>query len=743
MVDVFDDDSAATAIVPIDLAGLAADLGLRVSEGASPSGTALPYRDAYQVLLTRAPAAGSVVQITVTADNQTQITTDPANAGWGASLTLTFTRAADGSGNWATAQTVYVRATQDTAREGLHFSRITNVLVSDLAAFLGLRTEDVAKGLMDAIKGDVVGRYTATVNGSTVNVTGRTAFTAETTGGLTIDSGGSTFAYIGTVGAAIAPGAVEHRRPLEDHARGRRVHLRGRPGDDRVAVAAGLAGKINDGRVFTRDGRGRALDDQAHRPRGGLARPGAVRRADDRRHADRRAQHDPLRRARRDRRRRPARSRPARRGGSAWTWRPRRAGPSSSTSPAATARARRPARSTPRSPTTTRPACSILETGGGTNVTEPSRFIVLGDGFVTAVLNAQRFYGDFGTAIVNEVEGHNTRTNPMNLDLARWTTNANPDIANLFGGPMLEPHITVRGNGNGYSDFYRFTVSTAGARASFDIDRGYAAGDPILWLSLLKLYDAQGNLLAQGTGYSNPGLRRGRLEHVARRLPRVHVRQPGRVRARGQLVAVLHRPADRRRLRPADLARGPRGGRLHVRAVTGARGREPAAATATRSRSSSPTSSPSTTSWSATSGRGGVIDWMTPYARIQGSGNGTYDLFSFQVTADMLNPQSLTDLTALNGSTYDTSTFFSSAALRLNGRVTAGDVWKLTRPLPRLHVHRAGRRHAVRRRRGPAERAAGRRPLRGLGRRRAADDQRPAGLQPRRALAGRQRAPAP
>src|SRR5262249_33387504 len=40
--------------------------------------------------------------------------------------------------------------------------------------------------------------------------------------------------------------------------------------------------------------------------------------------------------------------------------------------------------------------------------------------------------------------------------------------------------------------------------ASFDIDRGYQAGDPIFWLSLLKLFNSSGDLLAQGPGFSNP-----------------------------------------------------------------------------------------------------------------------------------------------------------------------------------------------------------------------------------------------
>ena len=143
-------------------------------------------------------------------------------------------------------------------------------------------------------------------------------------------------------------------------------------------------------------------------------------------------------------------------------------------------------------------------------MTEPSRFIVLGDGFVTSVLKQMTagcrsssytncFTGDFGTAVVNEVEGHNSLSNPLDLDAAKWTSNANPEIGNLTGGTGLEPHLTVRGSGNGASDFYKFTVG-AGARAQFDIDHGYEGGDSVLWISLLKLYDSTGKLIAQGPG---------------------------------------------------------------------------------------------------------------------------------------------------------------------------------------------------------------------------------------------------
>src|SRR5207247_5586641 len=45
---------------------------------------------------------------------------------------------------------------------------------------------------------------------------------------------------------------------------------------------------------------------------------------------------------------------------------------------------------------------------------------------------------------------------------------------------------------------------TAPVNATFDVDHGYEPGDPILWLSRLKLYDSAGRLIAQGPGWSYP-----------------------------------------------------------------------------------------------------------------------------------------------------------------------------------------------------------------------------------------------
>ena len=100
---------------------------------------------------------------------------------------------------------------------------------------------------------------------------------------------------------------------------------------------------------------------------------------------------------------------------------------------------------------------------------------------------------------------------------------------------------------------------------------------PDLWLSLLRLYNATGDLLAQGPGFSNP-LRGGarRQLDVARRLPRVHVRDAaGDYYLEVGELAVLDaacRPASTTTSR--SRSHEPPDRRLRVRAVAGARGRE-------------------------------------------------------------------------------------------------------------------------------------------------------------------------
>src|SRR5437868_2095628 len=71
---------------------------------------------------------------------------------------------------------------------------------------------------------------------------------------------------------------------------------------------------------------------------------------------------------------------------------------------------------------------------------------------------------------------------------------------------------------------------------------------------------------------------------------------------------------------------------------------------------------------------GGSINWETPYVQIQGAGNGTFDVYSFEVTPDMLNPVAST----IDGSTTAAhGPFYTEIGLALTGLVKVGDTWTL------------------------------------------------------------------
>ncbi|WP_372717777.1 DVUA0089 family protein [Novipirellula sp.] len=81
--------------------------------------------------------------------------------------------------------------------------------------------------------------------------------------------------------------------------------------------------------------------------------------------------------------------------------------------------------------------------------------------------------------------GNDTLATAQNLDGESWSQSLNTNIANS----LARPHLTVQGVGDGTYDYYSFTVDSAGATATFDID------DSLFDLEL-HLYDSAGNPLA-------------------------------------------------------------------------------------------------------------------------------------------------------------------------------------------------------------------------------------------------------
>ena len=150
----------------------------------------------------------------------------------------------------------------------------------------------------------------------------------------------------------------------------------------------------------------------------------------------------------------------------------------------------------------------VTQTGGSTNVTEPTTEASLGSGQVTGAANPNNFTADFGSSEINEAVYHATLTSAQNLDLSKWSLNSNPDITSS----TTLPHITIHGTGDGTKDFYKFT-GEAGDVVILDIDHGFEIADfnsttQTYWNSVLTLYklDADGQtwtVVTQGLGYSD------------------------------------------------------------------------------------------------------------------------------------------------------------------------------------------------------------------------------------------------
>ena len=661
-VQTIDDDAADFIVVPVG------DASLLVAEDAS--GT-LPATDSYRVRLAHAPSGP--VTFLVSADGQTEISAT-VNGTYSQTLELTFADA-------TTTRTVFVRAKHDTIKEALHFSRLTQAITSDLGAFLGLGMADVAGGLRAAIDGDPTARYDAEVTGGNVTITGRRAFTASTFNGSILSS---VPAYTGTLTVALDTTSLAIGRTWSLTLDGVDFEYIATNGDTPELAASGLAAAINVSERF-----------RATPTTGGALQ---VVRLDAAPYVARMAAADGALSAT-----------------GASTTHFAEVVISLNTLPGGIAPearwtitldgidfhyiAGRHGEGTVPAPLDVRitdddaPGVLVIETGNGTNVTEPSYFVVLGDGFVTEVLTGHTFKGDFGTAILGESSGNSSRLTAQDLELGKWNRNTHPNFADLVqvageSQVQFEPHLTVRGTGNGNSDWFRFKITQAmidtaggnGVQATFDIDGGYGFGDPILWLSLLRVYNAAGDLLAQGDGMSDPFAlgQSGKgsttwlddfLAHTFTEAGEYYVEvgawlfssaPPNGVDYELNITVENH-PTAGLLFAPAPVLENEGGNN------------DPASPQQIIADNFFKFYDPTIGDrWAM----GGTIDWMTSYARIQGSGDGSYDLYSFHITDEMLNPEALTSTTAL-AAAADTSRFFTSASLRLTGRVTAGDVWKL------------------------------------------------------------------
>ena len=691
-VQVIDNDSASVAVVPYNEAAARSADDVLVAEGATCSRSdacALPGTDAYAVVLTKAPTG--TVTITETSDSFTQLWSGTA---WVTTKTLTFN-----SSTWNVPQIVRVSAVDDLLKQGLHFSRIQELLTSDTSAFLGVTATDVAQGLANAVNGDVTGQFDATAAGNKVTVTGP-AFTLDASsagqGTLTIDAS-SVHAFAGPLTVTVSGTVVANTTwTLTLNGLDFTYVANATDGLNLPTVASKLAAVVGQSASFdaTANGATLTITQPGGAPFTAVLKTGSGSIAG-------------------------ALSTTAYASlvldvntggvipsGSIWS-----ISPNAGTTPSSAVPYRYVVGSNHDSAVpkpldvqvadNDAPGVLVLQTHGSTDVTEPTSFAILGDGFVTSVINGcgasqspvTCFYGDFGTAELNESPFHASVFSAQDLDLGSWSTNANPDIAPVRttcptdGSSCLDPHITVHGTGDGNDDFYKFTVTQAmidnapsnQVKASFDVDNGFNYGDPILWLSHLKLYDSHGVLIAQGPGYSDPfnagagGSQTWLDDYLAYTFthPDTYVVEVGAWLFSNSLPTGVN----------YDL-------QVEVQQHATAGFVFSASPILENETGNNSTGTPQNvdnsnnffTFFNPNVGDGGTINFQTPYAQIQGSGDGTLDVYSFQVTQSMLNPAAITAGSLQNGSgqtIVDGSTFFTKVGLVLNGVVKTGDVWTL------------------------------------------------------------------
>ena len=74
---------------------------------------------------------------------------------------------------------------------------------------------------------------------------------------------------------------------------------------------------------------------------------------------------------------------------------------------------------------------------------------------------------------------------------------------------------------------------------------------------------------------------------------------------------------------------------------------------------------------------GGTVSSSTPYARIIGKGDGSYDVYSFTVNNNLLNPPAIVGTVATDSVASPVDEFFSEITLGISGTAKTGDVWSL------------------------------------------------------------------
>jgi hypothetical protein len=317
------------------------------------------------------------------------------------------------------------------------------------------------------------------------------------------------------------------------------------------------------------------------------------------------------------------------------------------------------------------------------------------------------FTGDFGLSELPETtEPNGDIQSAQNLDLGRWNTNVDQNIALSD----VIPHITVTGSGDGSDDFFSFEVTqemiTAGGvdgvQVILDLDNSFDFGDQIFWAGRLILFDEAGNVVRAGFGVSDPSLGGGPgddsffNDYVDIQLTQAgtyYISVSDAVRNNGLPEGVTYElnvsieahEEDTFVFVPEPLVENENGNNgFIVDPNTGN-------VTSINLPNAQQLNNPRNLAQLDDDGKffftfddnavgntdfGGSISSSTPYARILGTGDGSYDVYSFTVSDELLNPPAIIGSVS-DGATAADGTFFTNLTLGIAGSAEEGDVWTL------------------------------------------------------------------
>ena len=158
------------------------------------------------------------------------------------------------------------------------------------------------------------------------------------------------------------------------------------------------------------------------------------------------------------------------------------------------------------------PSVLITQDHDTTTVIEPTTNVSLGVGQVVDPVDSQSFIGNFGRPFLPEISGNDGLAVPQDLDAGDWSLAYNPNVGDLTEDDQLAttpnmseeiPHLTVKATGDETADYFAFEVTQemlddngGPLRLVVDLDNGYENGDSVFWnptTRILHLVEVAGN----------------------------------------------------------------------------------------------------------------------------------------------------------------------------------------------------------------------------------------------------------